>query len=354
MKVLLLTRYGSQGASSRMRSYQYVEGLNSAGIFLFKSPLFHDSLLLEKYRHGAYKTTHLLYAFFRRIKVLLCSNQFDLIWIEKEALPWFPASFEKWLLRKTAYVLDFDDAIFHNYDLHRSAIVRWLYGKRIDTLMSSSRLIIAGNDYLAQRARSAGAKNVAVIPTVVDLARYTPKPQHSATSKARIVWIGSPSTTQYLQDLAQPLATLAQRQPFILRVIGGTALQMPGVEIESLAWAAETEAAMISECEVGIMPLPNTPWAHGKCAYKIIQYMACGLPVVASPVGANHDVVIQGENGYFADGHASWVNYLESLLSDENLRQKLGEAGRARVENEYCLQRVESKLEKLLLEANIK
>lgn len=353
MKILFLTRYGQQGASSRMRLLQYLPWLESATIESVVSPLFDDAMLLRKYRHGSYGLVELLSAYWKRIHVLMGRHQFDLVWIEKEALPWFPAWFEKWLLRRVPYVLDFDDAIFHNYDLHRSAWVRHIYGRRIDRLMAGAQLVIGGNRYLADRAIAAKARWVEVVPTVVDLARYAPKQTYSVTTKPRIVWIGSPSTVQYLQDLAGPLSALAKREPFTLRVIGGGAITMPGVDVESLPWSANMEATLIAECDVGIMPLLDTPWEQGKCAYKLIQYMACGLPILASPIGANQNVVMESETGLFADTPSAWVEKLESLLRDTALRQRLGQAGRARVETEYCLQQTAPRLVRLLTETGV-
>jgi glycosyltransferase involved in cell wall biosynthesis len=147
---------------------------------------------------------------------------------------------------------------------------------------------------------------------------------------------------------------LAKRQPFKLRVIGGGSITMPGVDVEVVAWTADMEAAAIAECDVGIMPLRNTPWEQGKCAYKLIQYMACGLPTVASPIGANLEVVTEGETGFFADTASAWIEKMELLLCDAALRQRLGQAGRARVDADYCLQRTTPQLVRLLTDAGVK
>jgi len=353
MKILFLPRFGQQGASSRMRFLQFLPWFESAAIEYVVSPLFDDAMLLRKYRHDGYSLLDLLSAYWRRVRALMGVHQFDLVWIEKEALPWFPAWFERWLLRRVPYALDFDDAIFHNYDLHRFAWVRRVYGRRIDRLMEGARLVIAGNRYLAGRATAAGARQVEVVPTVVDLARYPAKQTYPVATKPRIVWIGSPSTVQYLLELAEPFGVLAKRQPFTLRVIGGGEITMPGVDVESLPWSADTEAAEIADCDVGIMPLRDTPWEQGKCAYKLIQYMACGLPTVASPVGANRDVVIEGVTGFFANTASDWVEKMDLLICAAVLRQRLGQAGRARVAADYCLQQTGPRLVHLLAAAGV-
>lgn len=346
MRVLVLPRYGPQGASSRLRFFQFLPALREAGIDTVVSPLFHDNLLLRKYQRGAYGIARLAGAYLQRIRYLLTRHHFDLVWIEKEALPWLPAWFEKRLLAQVPYVIDFDDAIFHNYDRNESAIIRTLFGRRIDKIMACSRLVVAGNSYLAARALQ-NAEYVEVLPTVVDLERYAPKHEVSAR-RPHLVWIGSPSTTQYLSMLAAPLAKLAQVRDFTLRIVGGKNPHMPGVDVEIREWSESTESQLIRECDIGVMPLADTPWEYGKCAYKLIQYMACGLPTVASSVGANNDVTVDGQTGYLASTQDEWIARLDVLLSSAVLRQKMGCAGRTRVEQYYSLQRIVPELVMLM------
>jgi len=327
MKVLVLPRYGPQAASSRLRFFQFLPALQGAGVDAVVSPLIGDDLLLRKYQRGGYGPGRLAAAYTRRIRSLLSRHRFDLVWIEKEALPWLPAWFEKRLLGDVPYVLDFDDAIFHNYDRNSSRLVRTLLGERIDELMAGARLVIAGNSYLAARARRAGSAHTQILPTVVDLERYALKVLTDQVVRPRIVWIGSPSTTQYLSMLIEPLARIARTHAFTLRVIGGTRVSMPGVDLETLAWSADTEAEAIRECDIGVMPLIDSAWEKGKCAYKLIQYMACGLPTIASPVGANCEVTVDGRTGYLAASDADWTAHLEVLLSDAALRRRMGHAG---------------------------
>lgn len=308
-------------------------------------------MLLHKYEFGNYKILELITAYWSRLRLLWGSNQYDLVWIEKEAIPWMPARLECWLLRNVPYVLDYDDATFHTYDLHSSSLVRYLYKDRIDLLMKKSKLVVTGNQYLAHRANLAQANNVEIIPTVVNLLQYKPKQSYFLSSLPRIVWIGSPSTARYLLELAHPLAQLAKKLPFRLCAIGAGPIKMNGVDLESIEWSLESEANLISECDVGIMPLQDDPWEQGKCAYKLIQYMACGLPTVASPIGANNDVTVLGQTGLFANTSAEWVDALFTLLSDKNIRDRMGKAGRKRIETNYSLQDFAPKLLNLLSEA---
>lgn len=353
IKVLVLTKYGRLGASSRLRSLQYLPWYEQAGLQVTAQPLLSDEFLSRRYQRGSYAVWSLLKAYARRLRILLARRQFDVVWIEKEALPWFPLWLELALLRDVPYVLDYDDAVFHNYDQHANAWVRRLLGRRLDGLMAQATLVVGGNHYLAQRARDAGAPWVEVVPTVIDLVRYPSQPQMLAAplvegALPRVVWIGSPSTVRYLQLLREPLQALSARQPFVLRVIGGGVVDLPGVQVEVVPWTEATEVENISACQVGVMPLLDSLWERGKCGYKLIQYMACGLPVVASGVGINPEIVRHGENGFVADTHQDWVDALGKLLADSSLRVAMGASGRRRVENEYCIQKTGPRMAQLL------
>lgn len=352
MNILILPRYGRQGASSRLRLYQYIDWFEKAGLRCKVLPLINDSQLKRYYETGKYSKADLIYAYVLRIISLLKIESYSLILIEKEALPWLPAWFEKVLLSRVPYVLDFDDAIFHNYDLHKSKLVKRLLGKRIDKIMATASLVIAGNNYLADRALSSGARCVKLIPTVIDLVRYTVNPNikdQQANGALKIVWIGSPSTLIYLKIVEKSLTRLSETIPFSLRIIGGGHLMISGVNVEILPWSESGESSAITDCDIGIMPLLNTPWEQGKCAYKLIQYMACGLPTVASPVGANPSVVVDGVTGFLADSDDAWFEKLKLLMTDTTLRNKMGAAGRERVEANYCLHKTAPILSDMLL-----
>ncbi len=349
MKILMLTKYGQKGASSRLRSMQYIPWLEKAGIQCDVFPLISDEALSAKYSKQAYSNSQLKEAYWHRIRLLLTSKQqYSLVWIEKEALPWTPAWFEQFLLANIPYVLDYDDALFHNYDMHRLPLVRKVFGRRLDKLMSKASLVVCGNSYLADRAKQAGAPWVEIIPTVIDIGRYfTNDVKAGSPEKPVVVWIGSPSTAQYVNDIARPLAELNRQFPYTLRIIGAQ-LSLLGVDIENVEWTEQTEVAKVAECDIGIMPLPDTPWTNGKCGYKLIQYMACGLPVVGSDVGANKNIVDQGLNGYLVNSEQEWVDTLAMLLKNPELRQKLGQQGRLDAENRFCTEKTAPKLIELL------
>ncbi|WNP28407.1 glycosyltransferase family 4 protein [Moraxella sp. DOX410] len=144
-------------------------------------------------------------------------------------------------------------------------------------------------------------------------------------------WIGSPSTVKYLETIKEPLQQLAKKIEYKLRVIGAE-FNLPDVQVEGLPWSEATEVENIANADIGIMPLLDSPWERGKCGYKLIQYMACSLPVIASPIGVNNEIVEDGINGYLANNALQWLEQLESLLLDANLRQQMGLKGREKVE----------------------
>lgn len=354
MNLLLLTRYERLGASSRMRMLQYLPSLTSAGMDVTVSPLFPDAYV-QGLQQGQRNPWQMLGAYWRRLRTLLGSGKQDLLWIEKECLPWLPAWFEQVLLpARTPYVIDYDDAVFHYYDEHRSAVVKQLLGNKHPALMRNAALVVAGNPYLARFARSAGAPWVELVPTTVDLTRYeTIEAQGSteAQSTPCVGWIGQRITADFLRPLAPLFERLTASGLGRFAAIGIDA-QALGLPMASVPWSESSEVASIQGFDVGIMPLLDGPFERGKCGYKLIQYMACGLPVVASPVGVNAEIVEHGVNGFLANSPQEWEDALTTLLTDSALRQRMGQAGRRKVEEHYSLQVTGPRLVDLLSSAS--
>jgi glycosyltransferase involved in cell wall biosynthesis len=174
------------------------------------------------------------------------------------------------------------------------------------------------------------------LPTVVDTNRYQPNKNICKTDFFTIGWIGSPSTSAYLIDLIEPISALGHECSVKLVVVGGEAPKIPNVSVISCEWNQHTELDLINSFDVGVMPLTDDEWARGKCAFKLIQYMACGVPVIASPVGANVDVV-NAECGLLASSSSEWLHAFRRLRDEPITRRKMGIAGRTRIENHYSL-----------------
>ena len=351
--ILFLTKYSKKGASSRYRTLQYIPYFEQAGIHCVVSPLFDDAYLEYLYQHGRVSKLAVLGAFWKRLKALISCRRFDLLVIEYELFPYFPAWVEQLLARVgTTYVIDYDDALFHQYDQHKLALVRRLLEGKIAHVMRSAKLVIAGNAYLADYAENSGARHVEIVPTVVDLNRYsTPAKVKVTSSVFTIGWIGSPSTAKYLETVAPALAAICANGAGRVVLIGSGPVDFPDVPIEVLPWDEANEVYLMRQFDVGIMPLPDEPWARGKCGFKLIQYMACGLPVVASPVGVNAEIVEENVNGFLATDHLSWMRALTALRDDRELGLRMGRAGREKVKREYCLQVTAPRLTNLLQSA---
>lgn len=350
IKVVLFSRYERLGASSRLRSRQYLPLLNKEFDIEVLS-LFDNRYLQQLYAENSTSKIYILKRYIQRFIQLMTVKKYDLIWIEYELFPYLPHWAESYLsFINKPYLVDYDDAIFHRYDLAKSPIKKIL-SKKIDHVMHNAILVTAGNAYLADRAIAAGAKWVERIPTVIDINRYPVKPITSTDDSYVIGWIGSLTTAKYLDQITISLQQLAKKYTFSLHIIGAE-IEVAGVDVVCIPWSEDSEVTEIQKFDIGIMPLADSPWEKGKCGYKLIQYMACGIPVIASPVGVNRDIVDRANSGLLADSSEEWLLSFEKLLSNLALRKKLGANGRKAVEEIYSIQVVAPKLSKLLSKAS--
>lgn len=343
MKIVYFTKYSRLGASSRLRSFQFESyyQMNQMEVSYFS--LFDDEYLLKLYQNKSISFLKVLYLYFRRFFQLFRVFEYDQVIIEKELFPYLPPLFEQILsLLKVSYIVDYDDAIFHNYDMHPNKYVQKLLGKKIAHVMRNSAVVTVGNQYLKSYAVRSGAKSVVILPTVIDLSRYTiQSPKANKTNrKISIGWIGSPSTFKYFKTLENVIRVLNQKYELEWHVIGADWDDKP-LDIHSVIfkkWSEKEEVNMLNQVDIGIMPLHETPWENGKCAYKIIQYMALGLPVVASPVGVNSEIVKHGENGFLATQLSDWELYLETLIENKELQKKFGQKGRYQIIEKFTVE----------------
>ena len=348
INVLLLTRYERLGASSRIRFLQYLPWLESQGFTFDVLPLLDNDYVRSLYGGPPVGAGNLLRAYWRRFGALRRRLKHDVIWLEKEALPWLPTWMEIARLQGMPYVVDYDDAWFHRYEGH------WLsplLGGKIDAVMQVADTVVAGNQYLARRARQAGAHRVEIVPTAIDLGRYRDLPAATAGGTLTVGWIGIPLNAHYLAIVAPALRALAGEGQFSLHVVGAPVPEaLAGMPAQSFPWSEDSEIERIAAFDVGIMPLHDTPWERGKCAYKLLQVMAAGKPVVASPVGANAQVVQHGVNGFLADSPEEWTDALRRL-ADPDLRSRMGAEARKTVENQYSTAVVQPRLAAILAAA---
>jgi glycosyltransferase involved in cell wall biosynthesis len=348
INVLALTRYERLGASSRIRFLQYLPALEREGFAFDVQPLLDNDYVRSLYGGPKVGAGNLLHAYWRRFGALRRRLKYDVIWLEKEALPWLPTWMEIARLQGMPYVVDYDDAWFHRYENH------WLsplLGGKIDAVMQVADTVVAGNPYLARRARQAGAHRVEIVPTAIDLDRYHNLPAAPAGKTLTVGWIGIPLNAHYLTIVEPALRAPAGEGRFSLHVVGAPVPDaLAGIPAQSFPWTEDSEIERIAGFDVGIMPLHDTPWERGKCAYKLLQVMAAGKPVIASPVGANAQVVQHGVNGFLAETPAEWADALRRL-ADPDLRRRMGEEARKIVENQYSTAVVHPRLAAILAAA---
>ena len=336
VKVLCLTQGPVAAPSSRYRVYQLLPHLRAHGLDCVVSPGLDDDAYRRLYQTAGGSRLAAFTAIRRqRRQDLQRVPDFDLVWIQKGIFPGLTASFERQIAARRPVVFDFDDAIW----LPRQGgnpILRRLHREgTVQEILRRATAVIAGNEFLAYYAHQF-AGNVTAVPSAVEMARYR---RGAGTT---VGWIGSRSTLPYLR----PLAPVFQELGITARVIAAGTPDFPS---DFRPWQMETEVDDLASLGIGVAPLPDNQWERGKCGVKILQYMASGLPVVASPAGVQRELVRDGVTGFHATTPDEWRDRLRQLLADAALRQRLGDAGRELVAQYYDVPVAASRVAKVLL-----
>lgn len=341
--VLMLAPLPIGSAATRFRLHQYIPALLARGMRATIRPFLNeaDVTLLYGGRISASMALAAWRAVWGRVRDMVAASRADVIVVQRELALVGPPVLE-WLLRerlRRPVVFDFDDAIWEPYasPTYGATLSRLLkIPSKTHYTVRAANEVIAGSPYLAAYARARNPK-VTVIPTVVDTEVFLPRRGQNATPV--IGWIGTHSTGPYLAAVLPSLARLARHHDFVLRVIGARVEPVPGVKIEHRPWSLATEVQDFQALDVGLYPMPDDRWSRGKSGFKAIQYMACGVPVVASPVGPVKDIIAHGQTGFLATHEDEWTLALTRLLDDAELRAAVGAAGRANVKSAWSLQK---------------
>jgi len=356
VRVLALTPIPEEGAGCRFRIAQYIPSLREAGFDVTISPFYSPEFFKLVYQNGRYLRKAALFVglALRRLGEALTLGQYDLVLLYREAIPIGPPIVEGLVaMRGIPIVYDFDDAIFlPNVSEANKAIAFLKNPGRVAQLLRRSTRVVAGNDYLAAFARAHNPA-VTVIPTAVDTNRFVPRAAPPPPDRQPVVgWIGSQTTLPYLETIADVLAEVARQHAFVLRVSGaGRPVHFPGVVVEAAPWSMANEVTLFNTCDIGVYPLTDDEWARGKCGFKAIQCMACGVPVVAAAVGVNREIIVDGVNGFLASTPREWVDKLGRLLTDPALRVRMALAGRQTIEERYSLRVTAPRLAAVLASA---
>jgi glycosyltransferase involved in cell wall biosynthesis len=361
MKVLGLASYPVTAAATRYRLEQFVAPLAERGIQLTIHPFIDAKLFAQLYRRDALPRTAigLLKSALLRLPDVLRASGADVVLVQREAMMFGPPLVE-WLMTRVCrrpMVLDLDDATYVSYTSptygRLAAALKWF--RKTDDLIRWASIVTCGNQAIAEYVSSKGAI-ARIVPTVVDTEIFQPA-LRAGTKVPVLGWIGTHSTFPYLQSIFPVLSELAKAHSFRLKVVGAglDEVIVPGVEVENLRWSLEREVADFQSIDVGLYPIDASlysgKWAAGKSGFKAIQYMAVGIPYVATPVGGSAEIGEVNTTHFFASNNAEWLSALATLISDSELRQKMGAAARRHVTENYGLPAQADKLAAALAEA---
>jgi glycosyltransferase involved in cell wall biosynthesis len=279
-----------------------------------------------------------------RRRLLRTAAEYHAVILQRKTLDGFDARLLQSRARRVYF--DVDDAVMFTQG-NAGMLARRRAWRRFEATARHVSAVVAGNEYLADLFRREGAKAL-VLPTVVDIAHYSLK-VHSATESPALVWIGSRSTLGYLSDFLPALGQAARRVPGLkLFIIADQSIADAPVPVEHIPWSVATEAASLCRGDIGIAPTPSDEWTAGKCGFKIVQYMAAGLPVIASPVGANSKILVAQKTGLLPETPGDWVGAIVELAQNPQLRAQMGAAARRRAEEEYSIERAVAFWDELL------
>jgi len=302
MKLLVITN-NPERASFRQRIGIYVDLLRSNGVEC-EIAVLPDGLVAR-------------YRLFKR------SREFDGVFLHKKGLN----PFDAFWLRKYArrVIFNYDDAIMFSHKHPDRFSGSHFY--RFRRSVSLADMVLVGSSYLADFAGSIH-DNVKVLPLGLDVNGYGKVRRGDDDGKIRLVWIGSKSTLSYLEEIFDVFEEIGKKYPnVVLRIIGDDFLNFGSIPVEKRQWSKETRANDLGSCDIGLAPLPDDPFTRGKCSFKVLEYSACGLAVVASPVGTNQVHVVEGETGFLVDSKEQWFERISQLIEDEQLRRRMGDAG---------------------------
>lgn len=343
MNVLALTIKPEISPDTRYRILQYMQIFRDEGIDVKHDSMFNQKSFRSTSLEGRTFKKVFIYiaAWIKRFFILLfTARRYDAIWILRELSPIGPPLLERLVFRlNPCVILDIDDAVFLRDEGATGFIHKYLRDfSKFEKTASNYAVVVCGNDYLAEYFKNNKAE-VTIIPTVVSADRYdhiTSLP----SSKPRLGWIGTPTNRVHFQVIKNAVSRLAEELDFELVIIGLDApLDWNTDCVRYIPWELDKELYYLTLFDVGLMPLEDFEFTKGKCAFKIIQYMAAGIPVAASPVGANKEVVQHGVNGFLAYNDDDWYDTLHLLMTDETLRKNMGAHGKTVVKNNYSLEK---------------
>jgi len=312
--ISFFTKYTSQCATSRYRSFFFMRQMLNKDYNISMQSFLDSEYLENLYNNKPRNKFKILSSYFSRFFSLFTASN-NLI-IEYELFPYLPYWFEKLFLKNKKYILNFDDNVWDNYKDKF-----WLRNK-YDKLVQGADGVIVANDFLFEKVKPLNS-TIIKIPTAIDLEDYI-----EVTEKNKIftlVWVGTPETYHYIESHAEIFQALTENIDYELCIVANEKLSsraIVGVNMKFVEWSLENEVLYLKQAHVGIMPLDKDMFSQGKSAFKLIQYLAAGIPLIGSAIGENNRVIHNGENGYLIFSESQWIEKIELLYHDEVLREE--------------------------------
>jgi len=350
MEVLALipNQYGhAPGQRGSIELWETV--LAPVGINIHYAPFETERLRSVLYSPGHYATkiTEMLRAYADRLKLMGDLKRFDAVFVYREAALLGPALLEKMVARRGVPIIyQLDDPLFVPYTSPSNGYLSYLkfFGK-ISEICRLAKVVMVNSTHIREYVAQFN-QNIWQVPSVVDTKQYVFRPDllEQKTGEVCIGWSGSPTTMANIRVIAGALRTLAEQVPHRVHLIGGTEFDLPGVPYTAQKWSAETEVDDLRKMQVGMVPLPLNEWNKRKFYMKTAQYMALGIPTVATPLGSNPEVIEHGVSGFLADSESEWVEYLKLLINDRELRLRMSQAAAKAANEKYSLASNTSKI----------
>ncbi len=341
MRVLALVPNQTGHAAGQRGSIELWEKiLAPEGIEVVFEPFESEALrrIIYASGHQFRKAAEMLRSYAGRIRLLRDLDDYDAVFVYREAALFGPAFLEKMAARKKPIIYQLDDPLFVPYKSPSNGYLSYLkfFGK-VKEIIKISKVVMVNSTNIREYAEQFN-KNIWQVPSVVDTDKFVYRPQQQNGHKRVCVgWSGSPTTLKNIKLVEGPLRTISKSGKCDIHFIGGTDLGLEGVDHTSQKWNEQTEVEDLRRMQVGLVPLPDNPWNRYKFIMKTAQYMALGIVPVGTPMASNPEVIRHGENGFLADSDEEWVKYIMMIVNDAELRGRLSEAAASDAVANYSL-----------------
>ena len=341
MRVLTLVPSQKGSSPGQRGSIELWESvLKTEGIELDYAPFETDKLRRILYQSGNHlsKAFEMVRGYVNRIGLLKKLDEYDAVFVYREAALLGPAFLEKMVARKKPIIYQLDDPLFVPYKSPSNGYLSYLkfFGK-VKEIIRISKVVIVNSSHIRQYAEQFN-KNIWQIPSIVDTQKFIYKPVSANTKRVCVGWSGSPTTLKNIKLVEKPLALLSEKDMCDIHFIGGTDFDLDGVKYTAQKWNGDTEVEDLRQMQIGLVPLPDNEWNKHKFIMKTAQYMALGIVPVGTPMASNTEVIRHGENGFLAATDDEWLEYLTILVKDCKLRNKMSAEAAKDAQANYSLE----------------